>query len=72
MTAAYLKVPPAPTAPSRWWCDGKARFESALLAQAIVDRKRKKSRNHGIYRCYSCGCWHIGNNSHEKPKVKAT
>lgn len=61
MPPAYLKAPPAvtPNRPVRWWCDGKATFDSALLAMEVAARSKTKG-NRCIYRCGTCGRFHVG------------
>lgn len=59
LPAAYLKGPDAlPTIGVPHWCAGKERFESAVLAQRITDRKRELNRQ--VYWCRCCGSFHIG------------
>ena len=59
MPPAYLKGPPAlPSTNIAYWCFGKERFESAILANEVAQREPSKNREG--YRCRSCGGWHIG------------
>jgi len=39
-------------------CEGKVRFNSALLAAKVVQRHREDRRK--AYRCDVCGGWHLG------------
>jgi hypothetical protein len=60
MPPAYLKGPPGvlPSTNIAYWCAGKERFESPLLAAQVAARAEDKRRD--PYRCRSCGGWHIG------------
>jgi hypothetical protein len=63
IVAAYLKGPVASMSRpplSKWWCDGKVAFESAVLATEVAGRSKGKGRR-GIYRCESCGRFHVSN-----------
>lgn len=43
-------------------CEGKARFESAVLAHEVL-RRRNRQRNKekgSAYHCKLCGGWHLG------------
>lgn len=40
-------------------CAGKVRHATAALAHAVF-RKQRKSPGMNVYRCPSCGGWHIG------------
>jgi len=58
MGAAYLKGPPAlPTIWHPHWCSGKHPFESAIQAQEVANRSEYAMQ---IYRCATCGRFHIG------------
>ena len=39
-------------------CEGKVRFDSALLAAKVAQRHREDRRQ--AYRCGVCGGWHLG------------
>jgi hypothetical protein len=60
MGAAHLKGPVTVLVKCRnFFCDGKERFDSAVLARTAALRKER--RNH--YRCHGCGGWHVGNDT---------
>lgn len=60
MPPAYLKSPAViRTVGIAYWCDGKAAFDSAHLAMEVAERSQTKGPRH-IYRCGSCGCFHVG------------
>lgn len=59
MPAAYLKAPETlPSTQIQFWCWGKERFESAVLAWTAANRRRDRPRQH--YLCKSCGGFHVG------------
>lgn len=60
MAAAYLSGPPAAPGTTRtnWSCDGKAAFESAVIAVEAANRSRAKGPR-SIYRCDACGRFHV-------------
>lgn len=59
MPAAYLKAPEAiPTNRIPYWCAGRVRFESAVLAYQVASRRPDKHREH--YVCSACGGFHLG------------
>jgi len=59
VSAAYLKSAPVlPTVHVPYWCAGKQRFESAVLATQVAARAKREPRE--IYLCRSCGTYHIG------------
>lgn len=72
MGAAYLKAPPVlPSVRIPYWCAGKEAFESAVLAADIAARCRAEARE--IYRCRTCGSFHIGSQrSRHRPAASAT
>jgi hypothetical protein len=41
-------------------CEGKARFDSAPLAQKVAKRRTERGKVGHAYRCEFCGGWHIG------------
>lgn len=67
MSAAYLRgeATPLPSVHIRYWCQGKQRFESAVLAVAVAGRSRRGYRRH--YWCRNCGGFHIGSALAERP-----
>lgn len=59
MAAAYLASPPVTRVVRvNFWCEGKRPFESAVLAQSVAERSRHGPRQ--IYRCPTCGTFHVG------------
>ena len=62
MAAAYLASPPVPRVVRvHYWCEGKQPFESAVLAQSVAEKSRRGPRQ--IYRCSTCGTFHIASAS---------
>lgn len=62
MTAAYLKakIISSKNSSKDFSCRGKARFESAVLAHAVVDRYPHAREKRQPYHCKICGSYHIG------------
>lgn len=58
MGAAYLKASPVSAPPSKHWCDGKAAYVNPSLAHAVASRKSYENKE--VYRCITCGQWHLG------------
>ena len=42
------------------YCEGKQSFETPGLAHQIQRRRQKKGKIADVYRCPSCGHFHIG------------
>lgn len=73
MSAAYLKGPDALRSISYrvpYWCVGKKKFDSAVLANEIAGRPGKERPAH-MYRCPTCGSFHIGSRPHRTRKLLA-
>jgi hypothetical protein len=63
MGAAYLQGPSAiRTIRVRYWCEGKERFDSAVIAMQASSRKA----NRNVYFCKNCGFYHVGRNGENK------
>lgn len=62
MSAAYLGgvLPAAKPKCLDYGCDGKQAFKSGAEAQKVVKIRRKYEAPRHIYRCITCGKWHIG------------
>lgn len=61
MPPAYLQGPIAPIQGATRPCQGKIRFDSALLAYEVLWRKDRAGspyRARSVYRC-KCGSWHL-------------
>jgi hypothetical protein len=52
-------------------CSGKQRFDTAGLAQSVLQRQRKRGIRPGsAYRCPICAGYHLGHSSGAKKAVK--
>lgn len=62
MAAAHLKslTPPPPARRSDWWCDGKEVFDSVVIANEAASRGGKTKGPRSVYRCPTCGRFHVG------------
>ena len=42
-------------------CAGKQRFDSKSMAEQVNSKVNRRNHvGHSLYRCVSCGGWHIG------------
>ncbi len=48
-------------------CSGKIAFESPRLAHEVGGRKNGMSKR-SVYRCSTCGKWHLGSSLRVSPK----
>lgn len=47
-----------------FWCEGKAAFDSRVLASKAA--KRRTARD--VYRCITCRKWHVGTKHWKKAR----
>lgn len=55
-----MKKRPQPDWMTEAECVGKDRFESHDLAEHVARRMRSSKSKISVFRCRSCGGWHVG------------
>ena len=74
MAAAHLNAPSwlaLPIMGTAKLCTGKVAFISPTAAARLLHHMDRRRRGRAVYRCESCGLWHIAGRSQQMRRPRA-